>query len=112
MNEYFPSVPKIAYEGPKTVNPIAFRWYAPDEVIAGKKMREHLKFALSYWHTMCGDGTDMFGRRTADKRFGETDPMAAYKAKAYAAFELMDKLSIDYFCFHDRDIAPEAETLA
>jgi xylose isomerase len=75
-------------------------------------MREHLKFAMSYWHTMCGDGTDMFGRGTFVKNFGAETPMEIYKNKARAAFELMDKLSIDYFCFHDRDIAPEGATLA
>ncbi len=74
-------------------------------------MREHLKFALSYWHTLCGDGTDMFGRGTADKNFGGQDPMAIYRNKAYAAFEWMDKLDIDYFCFHDRDLAPEGADL-
>lgn len=110
--EYFPGVPKIAYEGPKSTNPMAFRYYNPDEVIAGKPMREQLKFALSYWHTMCAEGADMFGRGTADKSFGAADPLEMYKEKAYAAFEWMDKLSIDYFCFHDRDIAPEAATLA
>ncbi len=112
MKEFFEGIGRIAYEGPKSSNPLAFRYYNPDEVICGKPMREALKFALSYWHTMCGDGTDMFGRGTFVKNFGETDDMAIYRAKAYAAFELMDKLSIDYFCFHDRDIAPEADTLA
>ena len=62
MKEFFPEIPYIKYEGPKSKNPFAFRYYDPDRVINGKKMREHLKFALSYWHTMCGDGTDMFGR--------------------------------------------------
>ncbi|MBR5616123.1 MAG: xylose isomerase [Clostridia bacterium] len=112
MKEYFVGIPKIAYEGPKTKNPLAFRYYNPDEVIAGKTMREHLRFSMAYWHTLCADGTDMFGRGTADKSFGESDPMAHARAKAYAAFELMDKLSIDYYCFHDRDIAPEGATLA
>lgn len=111
MKEFFTNVPKVEYEGTKSKNPMAFRYYDPEEVIAGKKMREHLKFALSYWHTMCGDGTDMFGRGTTDKSFGETSPMSIYENKAYAAFELMNKLSIDYFCFHDRDIAPEGVTL-
>lgn len=111
MNTYFPGISKVAYEGPKSTNPLAFRYYNPEEVVAGKTMREQLKFALSYWHTLCGDGTDMFGRGTFVKDFGESDPMAVYCAKAYAAFELMDKLDIDYFCFHDRDIAPEAATL-
>ena len=112
MKEYFVGIPKIAYEGPKTKNPLAFRYYNPDEVIGGKTMREHLRFSIAYWHTLCADGTDMFGRGTADKSFGESDPMAHARAKAYAAFELMDKLSIDYYCFHDRDIAPEGATLA
>ena len=111
MNTYFPGISKVAYEGPKSTNPLAFRYYNPEEVVAGQTMREQLKFALSYWHTLCGDGTDMFGRGTFVKDFGESDPMAVYRAKAYAAFELMDKLDIDYFCFHDRDIAPEAATL-
>ncbi len=112
MKEYFVGIPKIDYEGPKTKNPLAFRYYNPDEVIAGKTMREHLRFSMAYWHTLCADGTDMFGRGTADKSYGESDPMAHARAKAYAAFELMDKLSIDYYCFHDRDIAPEGATLA
>ena len=112
MKQYFPNISKIPYEGPKSTNPFAFRYYNPDEIIGGKKMRDQLKFALSYWHTMCGDGTDMFGRGTFVKNFGETEPMAIYKAKAYAAFEIMDKLSVDFYCFHDRDIAPEADTLA
>jgi xylose isomerase len=112
MKECFPNIPKIAYEGPKTKNPLAFRYYNPDEVIAGKTMREHLRFSMAYWHTLCANGTDMFGRGTANKTFGESDPMAHARAKAFAAFELMDKLSIDYYCFHDRDIAPEGATLA
>lgn len=111
MKEFFPNVKKIKYEGPKTDNPLAFRFYNPDEVIAGKTMREHLKFSMSYWHTMCGEGTDMFGSATFDRKFGGKDIMEIYKNKAYAAFELMNKLDIDYWCFHDRDIAPEAETL-
>ena len=112
MKEYFVGIPKIAYEGPKTKNPFAFRYYNPDEIIGGKSMREHLRFSMAYWHTLCADGTDMFGRGTANKTYGESDPMALARAKAYAAFELMDKLSIDYYCFHDRDIAPEGATLS
>ncbi len=112
MKEYFVGIPKIAYEGPKTKNPFAFRYYNPDEIIDGKSMREHLRFSMAYWHTLCADGTDMFGRGTANKTYGESDPMALARAKAYAAFELMDKLSIDYYCFHDRDIAPEGTTLS
>lgn len=112
MKEFFPEIPVIEYKGPESRDPFSFRWYNPDEKIAGKPMREHLKFALSYWHTMCGDGTDMFGRGTYLKNFGAEDAMEIYRSKAYAAFELMNKLSIDYYCFHDRDIAPEYSTLA
>ncbi len=109
--EFFPTIPVIKYEGKDSKNMLAFRHYNPDEVILGKPMREHLRFALSYWHTMCAEGSDMFGRGTMNKDFGGTTPMEIYKNKAYAAFELMNKLSIDYFCFHDRDIAPEGKTL-
>jgi xylose isomerase len=112
MREYFKSVPVVVYEGPTSKNPFAFRYYNPDEVVAGKPMREQLKFALAYWHTMVADGVDMFGSSTMDKRFGGKTPMEIYKHKAYAAFEIMDKLNLDYFCFHDRDIAPEGATLA
>lgn len=111
MKEFFPQIPYVRYEGAKSSNPFAFRRYDPERVILGKPMREHLRFAMSYWHTMCADGTDMFGVGTNVKTYGESDPMEIAKAKAYAAFEFMDKLSIDYFCFHDRDIAPEGRTL-
>ena len=74
-------------------------------------MSEHLKFALSYWHTMCGDGTDMFGSGTADKTFGGKTPLEIAENKVYACFEIMEKLGIEYFCFHDRDITPEGATL-
>ena len=110
--EYYANIGKIKYEGRDSANPLSFKFYNPDEVIAGKTMREHLRFAMSYWHTMCAEGSDMFGVGTGDKSYGATDPMEQAKNKAYAAFELMDKLDIDYFCFHDRDIAPEAATLA
>lgn len=112
MSEIFASIPKIKYEGKNSRNPFVFRFYNPDEIIDGKPMREHLKFAMSYWHTLCAEGTDMFGRATSDKSFGGKDPLDIYKKKADAGFELMDKLSIDYFCFHDRDIAPEGATLS
>ena len=75
MKEFFKGISKIQYEGKNSTNPLAFKYYNPDEMICGKKMREHLKFALSWWHTMGGDGTDMFGVGTTDKNWGETDPM-------------------------------------
>ena len=112
MSEFFPAIGKIPYEGKDSKNELAFKYYNPDEIIDGKPMREHLKFALSWWHTMGGDGTDMFGVGTADKTWGETAPEARAKAKVDAAFEIMDKLSIDYFCFHDRDLSPEYGSLA
>ena len=110
--EYYANIGKIKYEGRDSANPLSFKFYNPDEVIAGKTMRDHLRFAMSYWHTMCAEGSDMFGVGTGDKSYGATDPMEQAKNKARAAFELMEKLDIDYFCFHDRDIAPEADTLA
>ncbi len=112
MSEFFKNIGKIPYEGKGSTNPLAFKYYNPDEVIAGKTMREHLKFALSWWHTMGGDGTDMFGCGTTDKTWGESDSVAKAKAKVDAAFEIMDKLSIDYFCWHDRDLSPEYGSLA
>lgn len=112
MNEFYPTVPNVSYEGARTDNPMAYRFYNPDEIIAGKTMRDHLKFAMAYWHTMCADGTDMFGRGTFCKNYGASDPMELARRKVYAAMELMDKLQLDYFCFHDADIAPEADTLS
>lgn len=112
MSEFFKGIGKIPYEGKNSTNPLSFKYYNPDEVIAGKPMKEHLKFALSWWHTMGGDGTDMFGCGTADKTWGESDPSARAKAKVDAAFEIMDKLSIEYFCFHDRDLSPEYGSLS
>ena len=112
MSEFFKGIGKIAYEGKNSTNPLSFKYYNPDEMIAGKSMKEHLKFALSWWHTMGGDGTDMFGVGTIDKSLGEKDPIEIYKKKVYAAFEIMNKLGIEYFCFHDRDIAPEGKSLS
>ena len=112
MKEFFPNIPKITYEGRHARSPFAFRYYDPNAVIGGKTMRESLRFAMSYWHTMCAEGSDMFGGGTATKNYGETEEMAIAKNKAYAAFELMNKLDIDFFCFHDRDLAPEGRTLA
>jgi len=113
MREYFPNVSKINYEGATSTNPFAFKYYNPDEVIDGKTMKEHLKFTLSYWHTLCGGGSDPFGAATMERPWlAITDTMELAKAKMDACFEIMDKLDIDYFAFHDRDIAPEGKTLA
>ncbi|MEG2670331.1 MAG: xylose isomerase, partial [Oscillospiraceae bacterium] len=95
-----------------STNPLAFKYYNPNEIVAGKSMKEQLKFAMSYWHTLCGDGTDMFGIGTADKSFNGDSELEVYKNKVYAGFEIMNKLGIEYFCFHDKDIAPEGASLA
>lgn len=112
MKEYFNNISKINYEGPDSKNPYAFKYYNPDEVIGGKKMRDHLRFSLSYWHTLNASGSDPFGAGTMIRPWDNvTDPMELARLKVEAAFELMDKLNLDYFCFHDRDIAPEGKTL-
>ena len=80
--EFYKGIGKVKYEGKASTNPLSFKYYNPDEVIAGKTMREHLKFAMSYWHTMCAEGTDMFGVGTADKSYGAQDPMEQAKNKA------------------------------
>ena len=113
MKNAFQDLPQVKFEGKDSKNPLAFRYYNPDQVIGGKTMREQLKFAMSYWHTMCAGGSDPFGTVTMDRSYGvEDDPMKQAFAKADAAFEFMQKLSIDYFCFHDVDIAPEGRDYA
>ncbi len=102
---------KIKFEGKDSKNPFSFRYYDKDRVIGGKTMGEHLRFAMSWWHTCCAAGTDMFGGETMDKTFG-CDGIERAKAKVDFAFELMQKLGIDFYCFHDVDVAPEGETLA
>ncbi|GAE90252.1 xylose isomerase [Acetivibrio straminisolvens JCM 21531] len=112
MAEYFKNVPKIKYEGKDSDNPLAFKYYNPDEVIGGKTMKEHLRFAVAYWHTYQGTGADPFGPGTAVRPWDDiSDPMDLAKAKVAANFELCEKLGVPFFCFHDRDIAPEASTL-
>ena len=112
MKEYYPGIPKVKYEGSQSDNPFAYKFYNPEEIVAGKKMKDQLRFSAAYWHTICAAGADMFGVATADKTFGKTDPMELAEAKAHAFFEIIDKLGIDYFAFHDRDIAPEGSNLA
>lgn len=102
---------KVVFEGTKSKNPFAFRYYDAEKVVGGKKMKEWLKFAMSYWHTVNASGTDMFGGDTMDKTFGLSG-MEMYKKKADFAFDLMQKLGIEYYCFHDADVAPEGKTLA
>ncbi|HOQ76216.1 MAG TPA: xylose isomerase [Thermoclostridium sp.] len=113
MSEFFKGIGKIQYEGPESKNPLAFKYYNPDEVIAGKTMKEHLRFAVAYWHTYQARGVDMFGGGTAVRPWDDiTDPMDLAYAKVDANFEFCEKLGVPFFCFHDRDIAPEADNLA
>ena len=111
--EYFPDVPQIKYEGPDSDNPLAFKYYDENKVVAGKTLKEHLRFSICYWHTFCGTGADPFGPGT--KKFpwdAASDPIAAAKAKMDAAFEVFTKLGAPYFCFHDRDIVNEGGSIA
>lgn len=110
---YFPEVPKkIEYEGPKTKNPLAFRHYNPDEQVEGKSMRDLFRFGVAYWHTMRGTGGDPFGPGTADRPWDDgSDSLENAKKRAEVAFEFVSKLGAPFYCFHDRDVAPEGKTL-
>ena len=108
MNQYFPEIPKIEFEGKDSKNPLSFKYYDPKRVILGKTMEEHLPFAMAWWHNLCATGVDMFGVGTADKSFGAVPgTMEHAKAKVDAGIEFMQKLGIKYYCFHDVDIVPE-----
>lgn len=109
---YFPEISKIQYEGPKSRNPLAFRWYNPEEIIEGKTMKDHLRFSIVYWHTMRGTGSDPFGPGTAVRPWddGSNSVDNALK-RVEVAFELFQKLDAPFYAFHDRDVAPEGETL-
>ncbi|GAU79556.1 xylose isomerase [Fusibacter sp. 3D3] len=108
---YFNTIGNIPFEGRHSKNPLAFKYYDANKSVAGKPMKEHLRFALSYWHTLTGAGVDMFGQGTFERPWDELEGLELSKARASAAFELMSKLGIDYFCFHDLDIAPEGNSL-
>ena len=112
-NEYFKGIDKIKFEGKTSDNPLAFKYYNPEQVVAGKTMREHFKFAIAYWHTFCGQGSDPFGPGTQNFAWDQSsDPIQAAKDKADAAFEFIGKMGFDYFCFHDFDLIQEAPTFA
>lgn len=110
---YFNQVEKIKFEGPTSKNPLAFKYYNAEEIVMGKTMKEHLRFSMSYWHTLCGEGSDPFGAGTVDRPWDDanTDPVERAKARVKVAFEFMEKMGLEYFCFHDRDIAPEGKDL-
>ena len=111
MTQFFKDIPQISYEGPESDNEFAFKHYNPDEIVAGKRMEDHLRFAVAYWHSFAYEGGDPFGGRTYDRPwFG--DSMADAKLKADVAFELFDLLNAPFFCFHDADVRPEGKTFA
>lgn len=108
---YFPSVGKITYEGRNSQNPLAFKHYDESKIISGKSMKEHLRFAVCYWHSFCGDGGDPFGPGTRLYPWQDAnDPMLGARKKMDAAFEFFTKLGVPYYCFHDRDMSPEGES--
>ena len=109
----FPEVDRINYEGPDTKNPLAFRWYNPEEVVEGKTMAEHLRFSVVYWHTFRANGSDPFGMPTLNRPWDDgTDSVENACNRARVAFEFMEKLQAPYYAFHDRDIAPEGDSLS
>lgn len=111
--EYFKGIGEIKFEGKTSDNPLAFKYYNPEQVVAGKTMREHFKFAIAYWHTFCGQGSDPFGPGTQSFEWDKSsDPVQAAKDKADAAFEFISKMGFDYFCFHDYDLIQEGATFA
>lgn len=110
---FFPKIDTIKYEGRESDNPLAFKWYDPDRIVAGKTLKEHMRFATAYWHTFNNKGADPFGPGTETFEWDKnSDPIARAKDKMDAAFEFMDKLGTPYYCFHDVDIVDEAPSLA
>jgi len=113
LDPFFKGIGRVKYEGPETSNPFAFRWYEPDRMVLGKRMEDHLRFAVAYWHSFCGDGLDMFGAPTIGRPWtGGDDPLSLAEYKLGVAFEFFDKLGAPFYCFHDRDMAPEGERLS
>ena len=111
--EFFPGISKIQYEGPSSKNPLAFKHYNPDELVEGKTMRDLLRFSVAYWHTMRGTGSDPFGPGTMIRPWDKGDDSIENAVnRVHAAFEFIEKLGAPFFCFHDRDVAPEGKTLA
>ena len=109
----FPKISKVRYEGPNSDNPLAFRWYNPDEVVSGKTMKEHLRFTVVYWHTFRGTGSDPFGGGTMCRPWDDgTESVENACNRARTAFEFFEKLDAPFYAFHDRDVAPEGATLA
>ena len=106
--EFFKGINEIKFEGKDSKNPLAFKYYNPEQIVAGKSMKDHFKFAVAYWHSFCGQGADPFGAGTQNFPWDESkDPFQAAKDKADAAFEFISKMGFEYFCFHDFDLIQE-----
>ena len=113
MSEFFEKVDKIPYAGPDSTERLAFKYYNPDEQVLGKRMADHLRIAVCYWHSFCWPGSDVFGGGTFERPWLHADDaMAAAKRKTDVAFEFFQKLGTPFYCFHDRDVAPEGASLA
>ena len=112
MTDFFKGIKPVKFEGPNSRNPLAYRFYDKDEKVLGKRMEDHIRPAIAYWHTFAWEGGDPFGGRTFDRPWYKGTPMEGAKLKADVAFELFDLLDAPFFCFHDADIAPEGDTLA
>lgn len=111
--EFFPGIGAIGFEGTKSKNPLAFKWYNPDQVIGGKSLREQLRFAISYWHTFCGAGGDPFGPGTRQFPWdNHSDAVGRARLKMDAAFEFFTKIGAPYYCFHDVDLVDEGPSIA
>ena len=111
--EYFPGIDKIEYEGPETDNFLAFRYYDENREVAGKKMKDHFRFAVAYWHSFVNENSDPFGVGTRDLPWNRSSgPMDNARRRLDAAFEFITKLGVPFYCFHDRDLAPEGKTVA
>lgn len=109
---YFPELEQVKFEGAKTTNPLAFRYYNPDEIVMGKRMEEHLRFAACYWHNFCWNGADMFGAGAFERPWQKSgDALALAKMKADIAFEFFKKLNVPFYCFHDIDVSPEGTSI-
>ena len=112
MKEYFANIGKIPFEGAESKNPMAFHYYDPERVVMGKKMKDWLRFAMAWWHTLCAEGSDQFGPGTKSFPWNDSaDPVEAAKHKVDAGFEFMQKVGIPFYCFHDVDLCDEADTV-
>ena len=107
MTQFFQDIETITYEGPESQNPMAFHHYNPDEVVLGKRLEDHLRFAVAYWHSFAWEGGDPFGGQTFERPWHPQDTMERAKIKADVAFEMFERLNVPYFCWHDADVRPE-----